>query len=425
MTKTTLIIELNEFSTPLLRFAASKMPLKNIERVLNFKETLTHTEDSYESGYLEPWVQWVSVHTGKPATEHKIMHLGDVPSREIPQVWEKLSAKGVTTGIWGAMNGDRKNSDKCLFFLPDPWTFCEPGYPAAVQDLLDLPRYFTKNRLSASKWILLKKGLRFLKVLWSSGALVRSIKYWPRWTWGVLRFGPKPFVQFSIFEHLSAFGFLHFKRVTQPQVSSIFLNLIAHAQHYYWTDGLNKLSPEMKFTLQVADDILGDLLDAAIPGQTTLVMNGLSQKNTNSEAPWIMYLQKRPLNFLNDIGVGSLRIDQLMTNDAHAFFKTAVERDRAYDRLKGLTVNGHRLLYVEKDQHDPLKLFYRLDFFSALPDDARLELDGQTFPFFEHFENVVVRTGKHVQSGVVFADGIELPRRLANHEINAHIFDGL
>lgn len=421
MAKTILIIELNEFSTPLLRFAASSLGLRHVQRVLQFKESLTHTEDTYDSGYLEPWVQWVSVHTGTPAVAHKIMHLGDVPSGEIPQIWEKLSANGVTTGFWGAMNGDRKKADKCLFFLPDPWTYSEPGYPEAIHDLLDLPRYFTKNRISASRWVLFKKGLRFLKALLVTGALVRSVPYWGRWVYGLLRFGPKPFVQFSIFEHLSTLGFLHFRRRFQPQVSSIFLNLVAHAQHYYWEHGVEKLTPEMAFVMRVTDDILGLLLSDAKADQVTLVMNALSQKNTNEEEPWVMYLQKRPMTFLRDLGVQTLQIEQLMTNDAHAFFGSEAERNQAFERLQGLRVNGSRLLYVEKDARDPKKLFYRLDFFKELPADAKLEFEGQSFLFFDHFERVVVRTGKHTQAGAVFADGVELPRRLANHKVFNHV----
>ena len=27
---------------------------------------------------LDPWVQWVSIHTGKPSSEHKILELGKV-----------------------------------------------------------------------------------------------------------------------------------------------------------------------------------------------------------------------------------------------------------------------------------------------------------------------------------------------------------
>lgn len=413
------IIELNEFSPVLLETAVETGRFPNIKKVLSFSKSLTATEDTYESGYLEPWVQWVSVHTGVPAKEHLIKHLGDVPQHK--QIWEHLSERQVSCGFWGTMNGERKDAKNCQFFLPDPWTFSEPGFPRAIHDVVDFPRYYSKNYLNPDKKILLQKGLKLFWQLLVSGALFRSVRQWPFWMKSILRLGLKNYVQFSIFEHLSTLTFLHYYRDYNPQCSAIFLNLMAHIQHYYWTQGSKVLTPELEFGLECTERILKDIFHEVGDEKSILVLNALSQKNTNNEEPWVLYVQKRPVQFLRDLGVSTTDVEQLMTNDAHAFFESREERDLYFERLQTMRVNGRPLLYVEKDAHHDRKLFYRLDFFEELPADAQLEFGQLKTPFFDHFDRIVVRTGKHTQAGVAYTRGLEMPQRLPNHEVHNYI----
>jgi hypothetical protein len=124
-----LFLELNEFNQDLLIKSAHDLSLKNLEKLVSLHKMSTLTEDTYESDFLEPWVQWVTVHTGIPSTHHQIKHLGDVPHLGTEQIWEALSKKGMSSGIWGAMNASRGAAENCLFFVPDPWTVSEKGYP--------------------------------------------------------------------------------------------------------------------------------------------------------------------------------------------------------------------------------------------------------------------------------------------------------
>ena len=48
---------------------------------------------------------------------------------EFKQFWEILGEKGISTGIWGAMNAKKNDSKMCYFFLPDPWNYSELPYP--------------------------------------------------------------------------------------------------------------------------------------------------------------------------------------------------------------------------------------------------------------------------------------------------------
>ena len=146
-----LLVELNEFNDGLLQNVARAHKLKHLTEMLSWNHAKTWTSDEYETGYLEPWVQWVSVHTGTPSSQHKVKNLGDVPNLAEDQIWERWSKRGLTSIVWGVMNGNRRNAETCKIFVPDPWTFSEDVYPSRYQGLIGLPRYLAKNYLDFSK----------------------------------------------------------------------------------------------------------------------------------------------------------------------------------------------------------------------------------------------------------------------------------
>ena len=56
-----LLIELNEFNPKLLRHAAKRLKLKNLNNLLNLKHCETFTEEIKEFDGLDPWIQWPSI----------------------------------------------------------------------------------------------------------------------------------------------------------------------------------------------------------------------------------------------------------------------------------------------------------------------------------------------------------------------------
>ena len=96
-----LLIELNEFNNDLLLSLAQKRGLKHIQELLSWDHARTWTADEYDTGFLEPWVQWVSVHTGVPSSRHGVKNLGDVPNLVEDQIWERWSKRGLSSIVWG------------------------------------------------------------------------------------------------------------------------------------------------------------------------------------------------------------------------------------------------------------------------------------------------------------------------------------
>lgn len=414
-------LELNEFDRELAGALAREHGLESLARVLALPHARTTTRDREETGFLEPWVQWVSIHTGSESSEHRIRHLGDVDKLALPQVWEELSRRGVSSGAWGVMNATRGDAPLCRFFLPDPWTFSEPGHPAELEDLLALPRYAARNYLALSKGRALRGLWRMLRMLAASGiggALLREL---PRLLRAVLRFGPKHFVFISFFDYASTLLFLRYKARHDPALTLLFLNSVAHAQHHYWSRGERGSTPELEFAYRYVDRCLGRLLAALDEDEALLVMNGLSQTNTNRETPWILYRPYDPDAFLFALGIDYLRNQQLMTHDSHLFLATPAAAAAASEALSSARVEGEPLFRVEPDPRDACRLFYRVDVSREVDGATRIEAQGRSLRFLEWLSPIVVRTGRHVPEGDAFCRGIALPPRLANHEVAGHV----
>lgn len=155
-------VELNEFNLGLLSDAAKTDKWPAIKKMISLNLFKTISPDVGDEYKLEPWVQWVSVHTGVPSSEHGVMQMGETPSSNYKQIWDRLSDLGVSYGLWSPMNSAVKDKKNCKFYLPDPWVFTEKAYPEELQYLLELPQYLVKNRSNILNFRLMPKLLKSL-----------------------------------------------------------------------------------------------------------------------------------------------------------------------------------------------------------------------------------------------------------------------
>ncbi len=416
-----LLIELNEFNGDLLRSLAQAQRLRHVEEVLNWHHAVTWTGDEYETGFLEPWVQWVSVHTGVPSSQHGVKNLGDVPNLAEEQLWERWSRRGLSSVVWGVMNGDRRHAENCRVFIPDPWTFSESAYPERFQGLIALPRYLAKNYLDFSKLTALRKGFSLLMTLLRSmkfSDFAAGLRILRR---GISRFGPTNLVFIAFFEYLSAMAFIRAVERNRPNEAIIFINMLAHVQHHYWKTRDGSACPQIEFAAAVVDEILGKILSRCkglIGNGDAAVMNALSQNCTVDEAPWILYRPNNHASLVSFLGIKAARVEPLMTYDAHVFFTTADDARDGAAILESCEIEGQRLFFVEPDKHDPLKLFYRVEMHDPVSADVAFTSREKRVRFADHFTAIVQRTGKHSQVGDLYAS-FEIGRqRFSNHELS-------
>src|SRR5882762_31934 len=94
--------------------------LPNFRR-LRQESTLYTTDAGEDPPNLEPWIQWITVHTGVPFSEHRVFHLGDAEEKlRYPGIGRIVSDSGASVGICGSMNagyGDLRG-----YVVPDPWS---------------------------------------------------------------------------------------------------------------------------------------------------------------------------------------------------------------------------------------------------------------------------------------------------------------
>lgn len=392
------LLELNEFNKDKLAQAAQMFDLKNIKKVLSWTSYETFTADTYESHFLEPWVQWVSVHTGRPSSEHQVKHLGDSPPSEFSQIWQKLSDAGFTSGIFGAMNARRGQAPLNQFFLPDPWTASEKAFPDELNLLLTPIRNISKHYVNPSKKEIFKALEGAIRLFYKQGVLVKLIAELPRLIKQIVEHKARAFVFIAFLEYALTLLFLSYKKKYRPDFTLLFINTLAHLQHHHWHEGPLKKKDPLTFGYRCIDKILGLLLANQSQDEVFFIANALSQTSTEMEAPWILYRPKSHEKFLKAIGVYPLKIQEHMTHDAHLVFQTKEQAKEAAFRLKSVTVNGLPLFVVESYDDQP-RLFYRLEFTDPLDPSALLTTPDKTLPFFDYYKKIVQRTGKHIPKG--------------------------
>src|SRR6266446_2386557 len=115
-----ILLELNELILPYVERYIERGKLPGFQTLLRrHGYHVTDSEKSY--AHLEPWIQWVSAHTGLPYDAHKIFRLGDIIGATVPQIFEVLEKRGISVGAVSPMNVENRLS-AAAFFVPDPWT---------------------------------------------------------------------------------------------------------------------------------------------------------------------------------------------------------------------------------------------------------------------------------------------------------------
>ena len=121
MGKRLILLELNEINFDVVEkyLAEDSARFPALKILLTCARIRTSCEKKYEE--LEPWIQWVSVHSNKTFAEHGVFRLGDIVGSGVPQIFEQLEQAGYKVGAISAMNAENRLKNPA-YFIPDPWT---------------------------------------------------------------------------------------------------------------------------------------------------------------------------------------------------------------------------------------------------------------------------------------------------------------
>ena len=116
--KKLIFIQFNEINFKLLTKYAEKYNFVNLKKILRLKSINTNSEKKYE--LLEPWIQWLTIYTGKSADDHKIFRLGDVKNlKNTKLIFDKIEEIGLNVGCIAPMNAIN-NLKHPSYFISDP-----------------------------------------------------------------------------------------------------------------------------------------------------------------------------------------------------------------------------------------------------------------------------------------------------------------
>ncbi len=423
-----ILIEFNELSPMLMEkfIAAGKLP--NFERFRSESDVYL-TEAEEEQDDLEPWIQWVTVHSGLPFTEHRIKDLGDGKKLAAPNMWDLLSDEGKRVWVCGSMNINYRLPINGRV-LPDPWSRDVKPHPE--EELRPYHRFVSANVQEYTREdtpLSRRDQADFLSFMVRHGlspatvsAIVRQLADERRsdahWKRAVIL----DKLQFDLFRS-------YWKR-DDPDFATFFLNSTAHFQHLYWRNMEPKhfkVQPDpgeqavyedaILYGYEQMDQLCGRLLRLAGQDTTLMFVTALSQQ------PCLTYEEEggktiyRPVEFdalLRAVGIGEgAEAAPVMAEEFHLHFDSDAAAHEAQAKLARLRFEGESALRMSRKGAD---LMCGCQVWSQLDQDATLQLDGDgaAIPFFELFYQIdLIKSGMHHRDGMLWIRSPQ--RRHAEH----------
>ena len=413
--RSVVFLELNELSPRLMSRFITEGHLPHFARLRAESEVYT-TVAREEPPALEPWIQWVNVHSGLDYSEHGIFNLDEGHKLGPRNLWDVIAAAGHRVLVCGSMNV-RYDLPLDGVVIPDPWA----GVPPHPKSLEPYFRFVQKNvteytrdrvplRLSdyaSFLTFMLLNGLSATTV----GAIARQLLR--------ERGGKNRWRRATLLDKLQFDVFASYYRRLKPSFSTFFANSTAHFQHLYWRN----LEPELfsvrpsdqeqeeygsavLFGYQEMDALVGRFFDLCGDDATLVLCTALSQQ------PCLKYEDSggkvwyRPHDFaklLRFAGVGDgARVSPVMSEEFHVYCARPEGANEVGERLRALRVGDRPALRVRAHEGGYLA---GCGLFDAVPEDATvLRPDtGASARFADLFYRVEgVKSGMHHPDGMLW-----------------------
>ena len=225
MKNKTILLGLNELNFDYIKFYINQGLLPNFKKILDIQPPIeTVSEGDYK--LLEPWVQWVTIHSGKTFKEHNVFRLGDIINKpDLSQLFEELEAEGLSVGAISPFNAENRLKNSA-FFVPDPWTKTETSGNWVVKALYQAVHQSVNDNAKS------KMNFKSIFSLGLGLLLYVPLSRWSHYLKTVFN-AKKPGAKALILDSLLADTHLTLWKKNKPDFSNLFLNSGAHIQHHY------------------------------------------------------------------------------------------------------------------------------------------------------------------------------------------------
>ncbi len=290
MSSSVLVLEFNELCSRLIDRFIGEGVLPNFARLRS--ESITAITDAEETHpFLEPWIQWVTVHTGLPYAEHKCFELNDGGKFRSPRIWDRVLDAGGKIWICGSMNAGVAAPTIDGYVLPDPWATEVKAMPAAFfEPYTRLVRAYVQEHSSGKPNIGKADILHFARFMIANGLSARTVWRTLRQLAGELG-KPIKWRRASILDSLQWDVFKNIYRSERPALSTFFLNSTAHFQHFHWremepelftvlpsADQMQTYGETISYGYQQMDRLVGEAMALVGPDTSIVLCTALSQK---------------------------------------------------------------------------------------------------------------------------------------------------
>lgn len=345
-----MFIELNELNFEFLDFYIDRGELPNFKRFFDkHGYVCTLSETAHER--VNPWIQWVTAHTGLDYAEHRIFRMGDMYYNDHEQIWERLEAAGLKVGAIAPFNATNK-TQHAAFFVPDPWmrTTFRGSLPLrwVYEAIMQVTDDYANNRIAPMSIAKLAVGAatyaQYRNVVKYA---VEALRFLTRGHW----------YRALVADRLLGDIFIALWKKHRPDFASICLNAGAHLQHHYMFASPCYQGPLRNPAWWVAagvdpvlesyrlyDEFFGDLQTADSDARIMLV-SGLHQA-AHERAAYYYRLDDHEAVF-DTLGIPYVNIHPLMTEDFVVEYNDAETARLGQQMIESVIASQADVFYIE------------------------------------------------------------------------------
>lgn len=394
-------LELNEVNFDFVRAYGEKGQLPRLNQLIA-RHGLTETTSESRYEHLEPWIQWVSAHTGLSYAEHQVFRLGDILARpELPQIWELLEQAGYDVGAISPMNARNACADPA-FFVPDPWTAGKVTGPPLLRRLYGAISQIVNDNAQGR--------IEKASLAWLGAGLVRFARPANYAVYAALagKARKKAWARALLLDLLLADLFIAANRRSGADFATLFLNAAAHIQHHYMYNSAVYRGPHrnpgwyidaeadpLLEVYQLYDRIVGQVIDT-FPEHRILVATGLHQ---DPYPDLLFYWRLRDhAGFLSELGVPYARVEPRMSRDFMVWCNDTEQAAEAERTLAGATASDGRLLFDVDNRGD--SLFVMLSYPAEVTPELGYRVGNRHFTgLADKTAFVAIKNGEHNGTG--------------------------
>lgn len=344
-----LLLEFNEITWPVMDRLIKRGKLPNLRRMLG-EGSWALPRATEVPPHLDPWVTWVTLHTGVPREVHGASVLEQESNTiRAKRSWDYVLDAGKSVGIFGSISAYPPRAVQG-FMVPGPFAPGPETYPPELQPVQALNRRYTAvhNKLGRedSALSMAKLGLQLLNFGLSPATCARIAtqllreRVAPHQYWR--RVGLQPLVNYDFFSKL-------YKRF-RPHFATWHSNHAAHYMHHYWrayddSTFLTRASEEEKtkygaavpYGYELMDELLGKFIELVDDDTVIAIASSMGQQPYRQEQYAAGRIVVRFKDVQQVLGLVGARVDAVhpvMAPQWNVVIRDAAERARVRDALK-------------------------------------------------------------------------------------------